>query len=149
MFALRVITYIIGLTLISSTVYGGERVVLKPRVPADQLLSVRTIKDPLPRTHDNVVKGKIIYHGKGKCILCHGVNGDGNGPAAVNPDSQPSPRSFRNMDWQKARTDGELKWVITYGVQGSGMQGHGDTLTDSEMWQVILYIRSLGHKQPS
>ena len=147
MFVFRVITGFIGLTIIAGIAYGGERVVMKPRVPIDQLSTVKTIKNPLHHTPDNIAKGKIIYAGKGRCILCHGAGGDGQGLAGIVPDSQPSPRNFRNSDWQKARTDGELKWIIAYGVPGSGMRGHSAILTDdNEIWQVVLYIRSFGQQ---
>ena len=142
---LRVITCFIGLTLITGAAYGNERVVMRSRVPADQLSAIQHIKNPLPHTADNIEKGKIIYVGKGRCIHCHGPLGDGKGLAGMLSDTQPSPRNFRNAEWQKARTDGELKWVITFGVPGSGMTGHKAELkNDEETWQLVHYIRSLG-----
>ncbi len=147
MFILRVLTCFIGLTVIAGVACGNERVVTKSRVPADQLSTIQNIKNPLPYTAGNIEKGKIIYVGKGRCILCHGPKGDGKALAGILPDTQPSPRNFRNPEWQKARTDGELKWVITYGVPGSGMLGHKLKLTnDEEFWQVVHYIRSFGQQ---
>lgn len=142
MFVLRVVTGIMGLIIIASVTYGGERVIQNPRVPADQLSSVKTIKNPISHTPANLAHGMMLYQGKGKCIPCHGINGDGMGPLASAPDA--SPRNFHNVDWQKARTDGELKWVLTNGVQGSWMHEKNAILTDEEMWQVVLYIRSFG-----
>ena len=142
---LRVIMCIIGLTLITGAAYGNERVVLRSRVPADQLSAIQNIQNPLPHTAQNVEKGKILYVGKGRCIHCHGPLGDGKGLAGILPATQPSPRNFHNAEWQKARTDGELKWVITFGVPGSGMTGHKAELkNDEEIWQLVHYIRSLG-----
>ena len=147
MFILRVTTCFIGLIVFASIACGGERVVMRPRVPADQLSTIRNIKNPLQHTADNIEKGKIIYVGKGRCIHCHGPAGDGNGLAGILPDTQPSPRNFRNKEWQKARTDGELKWIIAVGVPGSEMQGHADSLKDDEeIWQVVQYIRSFGQQ---
>ena len=147
MIILRVISCFIGLTVIAGAAWGGERVVMKSRVPADQLSAIRNMKNPLPNTYDNTEKGKIIYAGKGRCILCHGAGGDGKALAGILPDTQPSPRNFRNKEWHKARTDGELKWIITFGVPGSGMRGHGDTLkNDEDIWQVVHYIRSFGQQ---
>lgn len=146
MFYLRVVTGFIGLAMIASITYAGERGINKSRVPIDQLSTVKTLKNPLQYTPATLVKGRIIYEQKGRCILCHGVKGDGKGSAGVPPDPQPYPRSFRNLEWQKIRTDGELKWVITYGVQGSGMHRHDGILTDEEIWQVVLYIRSFGQQ---
>ncbi|HBI24814.1 MAG TPA: cytochrome c [Nitrospiraceae bacterium] len=146
MFYLRVVTGFIGLAMIASITYAGERVINKSRVPTGQLSTVKTLKNPLPNTPATLVKGKIIYEQKGRCILCHGVKGDGKGSAGVPPDPQPSPRSFRNLEWQKIRTDGELQWVISSGSHGSGMHSYDGILTDEEIWQVVLYIRSFGHQ---
>ncbi|MCC6544817.1 MAG: cytochrome c [Nitrospirae bacterium] len=147
MIILRIITCLTELTVIASVVYGGERVLMRSRVPDDQLSEISSIKNPLPHNADNIEKGKIIYVGKGRCILCHGASGDGKGLAGILPDSQPSPRNFRNPEWQKTRTDGELKWVITFGVPGSLMLGHrAEMANDEEIWQVIHYIRSFGQR---
>ena len=147
MLIFRVITCFIGLTVIASVACGGERVVMRSRVPADQLSAIQHIKNPLPHTTDNIKKGKIIYVGKGRCIFCHGASGDGKDFAGILPDTQPSPRNFHNPEWQKARTDGELKWVITFGVPGSAMIGHrAEMANDEEIWQVIHYIRSFGQR---
>lgn len=149
MFILRIITGFIGLIIMAGVACGGERVVMKPRVPAEQLSTVKAIKNPLPNTPDNIAKGKIIFAGKGRCIVCHGAGGDGTEISGIIPDSQPSPRDFHNLDWQKTRTDGELKWVITNGVPGSVMRGYSAILAnDEEIWQVIIYIRSFGQKRP-
>src|SRR3990170_9041571 len=138
MIILRVISCLIGLTVVAGAAWGGERVVMKSRVPAEQLSVIQNVKNPLPHTVANVEQGKILYAGKGRCIHCHGPLGNGKGLAGMLPDTQPSPRNFRNAEWQKARTDGELKWIITFGVPGSGMQGHGDRLkNDEEIWQVV------------
>lgn len=147
MFILRIITCFIGLTVSAGVASGVEMYVMKSRVPADQMATIQNLKNPLPLTDENIEKGKTVYSGKGKCILCHGVDGDGKGLAGIIPDTQPSPRNFRNPEWQKARTDGELKWIITFGVPGSGMQGHGDVLKDDEeVWQIVHYIRSFGKR---
>jgi len=144
MFILKVFAVFLGLTVMAGITYGKEHSVQKPRVPADQLDAARAMKNPIPASPANLAKGKEIFEGKGKCFLCHGMNGDGKGPLGT--AAEPSPRNFRNGDWQKARTDGELKWVITHGVQGSWMHEKSSILTDEEMWQVILHIRSFGKR---
>ena len=147
MIILRVISCLIGLTVVAGAAWGGERVVMKSRVPAEQLSVIQHVKNPLPHTVANVEQGKILYAGKGRCIHCHGPLGNGKGLAGMLPDTQPSPRNFRNAEWQKARTDGALKWVIIFGVPGSGMTGHRAELNnDDEVWQLVHYIRSLGQQ---
>ncbi len=43
----------------------------------------------------------------------------------------------------QAYTDGQLKWVIENGIFPSGMPASKGTLTDTEMWQVIVFLRDL------
>ena len=40
-------------------------------------------------------------------------------------------------------TPGELNWVITHGTGIHGMPGFGK-LSDTERWQLVSYIKSLG-----
>ncbi|MBI5197894.1 MAG: cytochrome c [Nitrospirae bacterium] len=122
--------------------YAAEKDPLKPRVPADQMAAAKAMKNPVASTPENIAKGKAIFDGKGGCMACHGTAGDGKGPGAMALD--PSPRNFHNKDWQKARTDGELKWVVTNGSAGTGMMPLKGTLTDEEMWQAITYVRTFG-----
>ena len=43
----------------------------------------------------------------------------------------------------QAYTDGQLKWVIDYGLWPSGMPGSKDILSDDEIWSIVVYLRHL------
>ena len=60
-------------------VFGADEVVLKPRVPPDQIEQVRTWTNPLPATEETIEKGKKLFHGKAFCVTCHGKDGKGFG----------------------------------------------------------------------
>jgi len=137
----KVLTGVVALTFAAGIAYAAEKDPLKPRVPGDQMAAAKAVKNPVANTPDNVAKGKGIFEGKGGCTACHGAKGDGKGPGAMGLD--PSPRNFHNADWQKARTDGELKWVVTNGSAGTGMIAQKGVLSDEEMWQAIVYVRSM------
>ena len=51
--------------------------VLKPRVPESQMAEARSWKNPFPPTPENIEKGKALFHGKGFCVTCHGMDGTG------------------------------------------------------------------------
>jgi mono/diheme cytochrome c family protein len=117
-----------------------ERHMMQPRVPADKLTEARALTSPLPKSPEILAQGKALYNGKGTCFNCHGKDGDGNGPLAV--QLNPSPRNFQHHGFWRHRTDGEIFWVIKNGSVGTSMVGFGGQLTDEEIWSIIQYERS-------
>jgi mono/diheme cytochrome c family protein len=140
----------LGIALLAAALWvsvssAEERDPLQPRVPADKLQQVKKEKNPLPATPENIQKGKAIFEGKGTCFICHGMEGKGDGPAAVGFD--PSPRNFINPAFQAVRADGELMYVLKNGSPGTAMMPMlGSVITEEEGWLVLLYIRSLVKK---
>lgn len=121
---------------------AAERDPLQPRVPKEQLAAAKAMTNPFPSTPDNVAKGEGLYHGKGTCFVCHGVKGLGDGPASVGLD--PSPRNFSNPAFHRARTDGELMWVLKNGSAGTAMIPMiGSVINEEDAWLILLYERSL------
>jgi hypothetical protein len=43
----------------------------------------------------------------------------------------------------QAYTDGQLKWVIDYGIWPSSMPGSKDILSDDEISSIVVYLRHL------
>ncbi len=129
--------------------FGADEAILKPRVPVDQLQQVRTWKNPLPATDETIDKGKKLFEGKAFCTTCHGRDGKGLG-ADIEPGTLkgPLPRNFTDKDWQTARTDGELLWILKNGSKGTAMAPFIPLiLTEEEAWQVLLYVRSFGQNK--
>ncbi len=94
---------------------------------------------------DDLAAGKMIY--EKLCISCHGIEGDGDGPAAVR--FQPKPRSFKKAKYKyrttpkgKLPTDEDLFRAITLGLPGTGMPDWADVLSEKKIRQVIKYIKS-------
>jgi cytochrome c oxidase cbb3-type subunit I/II len=97
----------------------------------------------LPRSSEWIAYGKEVY--ERRCLGCHGVNGDGNGPAATFLYKQ-RPRSFSaavfkfRLTKEPLPTDGDLLRTITRGVRGTAMPAwHELPLTDR--LAVIQYIK--------
>ncbi len=107
--------------------------------------------EPKPAETDELVgEGRAIYFKR--CSFCHGLLGDGNGPAADYLD--PRPRDF-TLGTFKFRTsqsgelplDEDLFRTISRGLTGTAMQGFdGDLiksgLSEHERWAVISYIKT-------
>ncbi len=113
---------------------------MHPRVPADQLATVRALTNPLPKNQEGMKRGKMIFEGKGKCIECHGERGYGDG--ALAKDMNPAPRNFHHPGFWRHRTEGEVFWVVQNGSPGTDMPAARDILSDDEIWSVIRYVRS-------
>ena len=82
--------------------------------------------------------GRRIFHGKGTCFACHGMNLEG-GPVAP---------PLRAHQWKDAR-GGELNailYVDTHGVAGTIMVAHPGGISDSEAIDVASYIWAVNHR---
>src|SRR5262245_7348410 len=77
---------------------------------------------------------------RAKCKGCHGDDGKAKtkiGAKETLPD-------FTAADWQKGRTDGEIKRVIREGSEkNSKMKPFGEKLTDQEIDGLVKFIRTL------
>ncbi|MFO0699728.1 MAG: cytochrome c [Nitrospira sp.] len=143
---------VLALVSWTSPALSADEAVLKPRVPADQIEQARTWKNPVPPTQESIEKGKQLFQGKAFCVTCHGRDGKGLG-GDIEPGTLkgPLPRNFTDKDWQAARTDGELLWILKNGSKGTAMAPFIPLiLTEEEAWQVLLYVRSFGQdKNPT
>jgi mono/diheme cytochrome c family protein len=128
-----------------------------PRQPTEEQLPPSAMKEALSykapfgeaRTAppEIVAAGKALYEGKGRCDLCHGISGKGDGPAAHMQVTHP-PRDFTNCAFQKEREDGELFWIIKYGNPGTGMQPLiPGMLSEEEGWKIVAYVRTFCAEQ--
>lgn len=93
--------------------------------------------------------GRVLF--EANCQTCHGVNGDGNGPAAE--EMVLKPRDFAmaafkfdtDADWERG-TDTDLANVIRNGpgvYGGSPLMPAWSDLNDDEIKSLIEFIRSL------
>ncbi|UVC19206.1 cbb3-type cytochrome c oxidase subunit II [Mesorhizobium onobrychidis] len=96
-----------------------------------------------PRSSEWIAHGREVY--ERRCLGCHGVNGDGNGPAATFLYKQ-RPRSFAaavfkfRLTKEPLPTDGDLLRTITRGVRGTAMPAWYE-LPLTDRLAVIQYIK--------
>ncbi|WP_292242938.1 cbb3-type cytochrome c oxidase subunit II [Mesorhizobium sp.] len=96
-----------------------------------------------PRSSEWIAHGREVY--ERRCLGCHGVNGDGNGPAATFLHKQ-RPRSFAaavfkfRLTKEPLPTDGDLLRTITRGVRGTAMPAWYE-LPLTDRLAVIQYIK--------
>jgi mono/diheme cytochrome c family protein len=96
-------------------------------------------KNPLSATPETMADGKDAF--SHYCVACHGNDGQNTGVPFADRMSPPVP-SLASRDVQDY-TDGQLKWVIDYGIWPSGMPGAKGILSDDEIWSIVVYLRHL------
>jgi mono/diheme cytochrome c family protein len=84
--------------------------------------------------------GKKIY--EEKCVRCHGDGGKGDGPMAEFLERKPG--DFTDKARANQFTDEELKKIVVEGK--APMPGYKDQISDTDIDDVIAYIRSLSGK---
>jgi hypothetical protein len=101
----------------------------------------RLLQNPYAPSPPSIERGRALYQELG-CAKCHGVGGRGDGPAPSSMD--PPPRDFTHPIWQKARTDGEIRFSILAGVEGTEMVSSEALFDDpDDVWHVVNFIRTL------
>lgn len=78
------------------------------------------------------------------CVVCHGPNAEGNGP--VTRRGVPAPPSF-HTDVARARKDGELFHIVTYGRNNGNMPSYAVQVGAEDRWKAILHLRGLQEAQ--
>ena len=94
--------------------------------------------NPLPPDPVVVARGAALFGTH--CSPCHGPTGRGDGPTAAALDG---PAADLTADHVDDHTDGDIFWWLTYGMAGTAMPGFEHTLSDTERWQLIRFVRSL------
>lgn len=122
---------------------GGSGVGRSPYMPPwEGELSEEQISDVvdyLGVVGDQLRRGEVVF--KTNCILCHGINGDGQGRASVLYDPRPSDltRSDKNDEYKKM--------IITQGGEAMGrsavMPPWGLQISEQEVDDVVAYVKTL------
>ena len=99
----------------------------------------KTQRNPLPDTPATWTDGKEAF--SHYCIVCHGMDGQFTGVPFAHHISPPIP-SLASSEVQ-SYSDGQLKWILDYGIWPSGMPGSKGTLSDDELWSIVVFLRHL------
>ncbi|MEO8286430.1 MAG: cbb3-type cytochrome c oxidase subunit II [Chloroflexota bacterium] len=100
----------------------------------------RTVRNPMEPTLRSLIHGKQVF--TTNCIGCHGLKGDGKGPATTFINN-PAPRNFTDASQQLYFSDGEMYDAILFGVDGTAMPAWGDMLTVNDIWDVTNFLRTI------
>ena len=100
------------------------------------------ITNPVAATAESVTAGQPIY--RRYCASCHGINAEGGSGSDISP---PAP-DLTDSEWKNGSTDGEIFSVIKNGVPPElNMGPWADSIKDTDIWNVVNYLRSLAKKK--
>jgi mono/diheme cytochrome c family protein len=119
--------FVMLLTVVwSATLFATSNGGWLAKVPAQERDKVNPYKDQA----DAVAAGRRIF--VDRCAHCHGEDAEGT-------KKRPSLRTLRV---QQEATDGDLHWLLRNGSMAYGMPSWSK-LGDPQIWQVIMYVKSL------
>jgi mono/diheme cytochrome c family protein len=98
-------------------------------------------RSPLAPTADELANGRLLF--ERSCASCHGASGAGDGEAGAMLD--PPPADVARASRLPIAADAYLYWTIAEGgvPVGSAMPPFKAVLSDSEIWQVVAFLRTL------
>ena len=91
-----------------------------------------------PKSPPDLGMAAALY--QAQCAACHGLQGQGDGPASANLD--PAPSNFHDRQRMDQRSIYSLYSTITLGVQGTAMASFR-TLSEDERWVLAFYVSTL------
>jgi mono/diheme cytochrome c family protein len=94
------------------------------------------VKNPVASAPASLAAGKRSY--QRLCEKCHGPEGHGDGTAITGTQ----PPDLTDVKWDFGSSDGEMFAAIHDGTSAD-MEGYKERMTDTEIWNVVNYVRSL------
>ena len=99
--------------------------------------------NPFQPTMDNIMDGSMTYDKN--CALCHG--------SLKEPSSTLKTKFYPNVPQLMAHVpddpDGNLFYVIKYGVRYTAMPGWDGVLSDDDIWKIVVFIKNSGQMKES
>jgi mono/diheme cytochrome c family protein len=98
--------------------------------------------NPIPPNRESVAAGQTVF--MTTCAPCHGTSGKGDGPVGV--ALNPRPADLTQHAIPGVHTDAQLFEWITNGFPGSRMPAFKSSLSDTDRWNLVNFIRTLAPK---
>ena len=103
--------------------------------PQEALRAGRELQNPIPGSPEALTRGRMLY--QTFCVVCHGEQGQGDGPLVPRI---PNPPSYTSKQVQQL-APGHILHVITY---GSGrMPSYAAQIPLEERWLIVHYVATL------
>jgi mono/diheme cytochrome c family protein len=121
--------------------WGGLAAVAVAAVASLRLLAVSAFPTtyaapPLPYAAGPVVRGAALY--ASNCVVCHGAEGHGDGPAAASLPMKPTNLAEHALHHRP----GELFWWVSHGIPGTPMPAFAARVGDTDVWSLVQFLRA-------
>ena len=108
------------------------------------------LANPVAPTQESLAAGKQAYDTN--CAACHGNMAQGAQKAGVaisiiQEQGAKQPPDLTDDQWDHGSTDGEIFTVIKKGIPPTMMAGWGGQLSDTDIWNMVNYLRALAAKK--
>jgi mono/diheme cytochrome c family protein len=108
------------------------------------------LANPVVSTPESLGVGKRAYDTN--CAACHGNIGQGAAKAGIAisiiaEQGGKQPPDLTDDQWDHGSTDGEIFTIVKKGVPPTMMAGWEGRLSDTEIWSVVNYLRSIAKKK--
>lgn len=102
----------------------------------------KKMKNPVASSAESIKAGQALF--QKNCRFCHNADAKGNGPMA--PEGT-HPSNLTDDTWDRGSTDGEIFLVVRDGAGPKfEMKGFKSKLSETDIWNVVNYLRSLQGK---
>ena len=102
----------------------------------------KAMKNPVASSPESIKAGQALF--QKNCRFCHNADAKGNGPMA--PEGT-HPSNLTDDKWDRGSTDGEIFLAIRDGAGPKfEMKGFKSKMSETDIWNVVNYLRSLQGK---
>jgi thiosulfate dehydrogenase len=123
---------------------GLERWAARTSLNATIHREMTSAPNPLPLTDENLTAGLKLY--ASNCMTCHGAS-DAKASNIAHGLYQPAPQlGDRGVEDDP---DGEIYWKIQHGIRFTGMPSFGKSLTDMQLWQLVMFLKQMDKLPPN
>ncbi|HTZ46263.1 MAG TPA: c-type cytochrome [Verrucomicrobiae bacterium] len=130
----------VAMVLWNSGWQNTQKADLKPAPASPSDTNAAKLVNPVKSSPVSLASGKKTYGTD--CAMCHGKAGAGDGDLAA--DMKLTLKDFRDADFMKTMTDGDMYMIIDKG-RGQ-MQGEEGRLKSNQIWDLVNYVRSFSKK---
>jgi thiosulfate dehydrogenase len=123
---------------------GLERWAARTSLNATIHREMSNAPNPLPLTDVNLNAGLKLY--ASNCMACHGAS-DGKASNIAHGLYQPAPQLGEHG--VEHDPDGEIYWKVQHGIRFTGMPSFSKTLTDTQLWQLVMFLKQMDKLPPA
>src|SRR5580698_5060036 len=109
--------------------------------PAQNAAPAAPARNPVKPTAESQARAKTLY--RRDCAFCHGDNGDGKNTMDV------ALADWTNPTTLASKTDSDMFATIRNGEGDKMPPEDAGRATDTDIWNLIIYIRSLSKNHPA